>query len=149
MTIVVRPAQPSDRDEWARLFVEYGVFYETRFDESVQSGVWRWITDDSHEVNALVAVDAAGALVGFAHYRRRADTFTAGAGFTLDDLFVAPGARGSGVATSLIDAVARAATLAGGGTLRWITASDNVTAQRVYDRLATRATWVTYEKELD
>jgi len=33
------------------------------------------------------------------------------------------------------------------GTLRWITASDNLTAQALYDQVATRATWVTYEKE--
>ena len=148
MTLVVRAAEPSDRDAWARLFVDYGVFYETAFDEAVLAGVWRWITDASHEVSAVVAVDDAGDLVGFAHYRRQADTFTAGTGWTLDDLYVSPEARGSGAATALIDAVTVAATEGGGATLRWITAADNVRAQRVYDRVATRAGWVTYEKEL-
>jgi len=148
MSVVVRPAEPGDRDAWARLFVDYGVFYETAFDESVLSGVWGWITDASHEVDAVVATDDAGDLVGFAHYRRQADTFTAGTGWTLDDLYVSPDARGSGAATALIDAVVAAATAGGGGTLRWITAADNARAQRVYDRVATRAGWVTYEKEL-
>jgi hypothetical protein len=32
--------------------------------------------------------------------------------------------------------------------LRWITAADNVTAQKLYDRIATRTSWVTYEREL-
>ena len=149
MSIAVRAAAPQDRDAWARLFVDYGVFYETAFDETVLSGVWRWITDASHEVSAFVAVDDAGDLVGFAHLRRQADTFTAGTGWTLDDLYVSPAARGAGVATALIDAVTVAATEGGGGTLRWITAEGNTRAQRVYDRVATRASWVTYEKELD
>jgi ribosomal protein S18 acetylase RimI-like enzyme len=60
---------------------------------------------------------------------------------------VEPGHRGSGAGTDLIDAVAERAASAGGGTLRWITAADNATAQSVYDRVASKTTWVTYERE--
>jgi len=147
MTVVVRAVAPEDRPQWERLFVAYGVFYETEFDADVLAGVWGWLTDDTHEVSALVAVDGSGALVGFAHYRRSADTFTAASCWFLDDLYVAPPARGSGAATALIEAVAERAAADGGGTLRWITAENNHTAQRVYDRVATRATWVTYERK--
>jgi uncharacterized pyridoxal phosphate-containing UPF0001 family protein len=48
----------------------------------------------------------------------------------------------------LLEAIAAHARAHGGGTVRWITAADNERAQRVYDRLATRATWVTYEWEV-
>ena len=149
MPVVVRRAVAGDRDAWTRLFVAYGVFYNSTFDETVLAGVWDWIQDASHEVDAVVAVDDGGSLVGFAHYRRQADTFTAGTGWTLDDLYVSPDARGAGAATALIEAVAEAAHAGGGGTLRWITAADNTTAQRLYDRVATRATWVTYERDVD
>ena len=149
MSAVIRPITGSDRVEWARLFVDYGVFYETAFGETVLSGVWRWLMDETHDVSALVAVAADGSLVGFAHYRRLADTFTAATSWNLDDLYVDPAARGEGVATALIEAVADAGSAGGGGTLRWITAAGNETAQRVYDRVATRATWVTYERKLD
>ena len=147
MPVAVRSVATEDRSQWERLFAAYGVFYETEFDADVLAGVWGWLTDDTHEVSALVAVDGTGALVGFAHYRRLADTFTAASGWFLDDLYVDPAARGAGAATALIDAVAAHAAANGGGTLRWITAADNHTAQRVYDRIATRATWVTYERE--
>ena len=148
MAVEVRAVAAEDRSQWERLFVAYGVFYETEFDADVLAGVWGWLTDDSHEVSALVAVDDSGQLVGFAHYRRLADTFTAGPGWFLDDLYVDPAARGAGAATALIDAVAAVAEANGGGTLRWITAENNHTAQRVYDRVATRATWVTYERKI-
>jgi GNAT superfamily N-acetyltransferase len=86
-------------------------------------------------------------VIGFAHYRRLFDTFTASPNWFLDDLYVAPDARGTGAATALIEAVAAAATAKGGGTLRWITAEDNPVAQSVYNKVAKRTTWVTYEME--
>ena len=33
----------------------------------------------------------------------------------------------------------------GWSVVRWITAEDNATAQRLYDRHATRTPWVTYD----
>jgi len=148
-TVTVRPIAAGDRDAWARLFVDYGVFYETAFSSEVVDGVWTWLADAAHPTNALVAVSSTGSVVGFAVYRSVPDTFTAGSGWFLDDLFVDPAARGAGAASALIDAIAAIAHSAGGGALRWITASDNLRAQSVYNKLATRTTWVTYEKETD
>jgi ribosomal protein S18 acetylase RimI-like enzyme len=143
----IRPVAPADHDAWRELFAAYGLFYETRFPDEVLDGVWAWLLDPQHEVSALVA-DDGGVLVGFAHIRRVADTFTAGPAWFLDDLYVAPDARGGGVARALIERGYADATAAGGGTFRWITAEDNTTAQALYDRIATRAGWVVYEKEL-
>ncbi|MGV8883753.1 MAG: GNAT family N-acetyltransferase [Rhodoglobus sp.] len=143
---VIRDIHPDDRERWEALFLEYGVFYETGFDRAVLDGVWAWLMDDAADVRAFVAVEG-DEVIGFTHYRPQPDTFTAAPAWFLDDLFVDPAARGSGAATALIEAVAEYATAHGGGTLRWITADDNHRAQRVYDRIATKATWVTYERE--
>jgi ribosomal protein S18 acetylase RimI-like enzyme len=143
---VIRPIAAGDHDAWRGLFTAYGEFYDTAFTADVLDGVWAWLMDAAHEVTAWVAEDD-GALVGFAHLRRLSDTFTAGPAWSLDDLYVAPERRGAGIARALIAACAAAAHEAGGGTLRWITASDNSTAQRLYDTVATRTSWVTYEKE--
>jgi ribosomal protein S18 acetylase RimI-like enzyme len=148
--VTIRPIESRDRDDWVRLFTAYGVFYETSFTPRVLDGVWQWLMDAEHEVSALVAEPDGPIgqyLVGFAHLRRLNDTFTAGPSWFLDDLYVVPERRGAGIARALIEACEATAHAAGGGTLRWITASDNTTAQRLYDRVATRATWVTYEKE--
>jgi GNAT superfamily N-acetyltransferase len=146
MTTEIRPIEPGDREAWGRLFRDYGVFYETSFDDAVLDGVWTWLMDAAHPVSAFVATEG-GSPVGFALYRAAPDTFTAADAWFLDDLFVDPGQRGKGIATGLIDAVAAACTARGGGTLRWITGASNTTAQRLYDRIATRSSWVTYEKE--
>ena len=142
----VRDIRELDHDAWRELFRDYGVFYETEFSDLVLDGVWAWLMDAESDVCAVVAV-SEGTVVGFAHYRNLPDTFTAAHAWFLDDLYVAPEHRGGGAATALIEAVAERAASDGGGTLRWITASDNTTAQRVYEKVATRTSWVTFERE--
>jgi GNAT superfamily N-acetyltransferase len=140
----IRRARAADDAQWRELFLAYGVFYNTAFDSDVLSGVWKWIMDPHHPVTAWVA-DHEGTLLGFAHVREQPDTFRAGPSWFLDDLFTTPSARGQGVATALINHARAVAADSGGGDMRWITAADNVRAQRIYDTLATKTTWVTYE----
>ena len=137
---MIRAVELRDRDAWAALFVAYGEFYETAFTDEVVDSTWRRLLDPTEGIDALVA-ELDGAVVGFAHYRSHPDTFSTGRDWFLDDLYTAPEARGTGVATALIDHLKQLAD----GTLRWITAESNTTAQSVYDKLATRTTWVTYE----
>jgi len=144
----VRVIRAADKPYWARLFVAYGVFYDTAFSQKIVDDVFARLIEHSGEIDALVATDAEDHPIGFAHFRRQFDTFTAGPGWYLDDLYVDPAARGTGAATALIETLGELATASGGGTIRWITAADNSTAQRVYDRVAERTTWVTYEKVL-
>ena len=145
---MIRAIAPADRAAWQRLLTAYGVFYETQFTDDVIAAVWKLLLESGSGVDALVA-EQEGTVVGFAHYRSHPDTFTGGRDWFLDDLYVDPDARGAGHASALIEHLADLARAAGpAGTLRWITAADNERAQRVYDRIATKTTWVTYEKSL-
>jgi len=137
---VIRDIELRDRDSWARLFIDYGVFYETNFSDEVVESTWRRLLDPTEGIDALVA-ELDGTVVGFAHYRSHPDTFSTGRDWFLDDLYTDPAARGKGVATELIEHLTQLAD----GTLRWITAESNTTAQSVYNKLATKTTWVTYE----
>ena len=143
---MIRAIRSGDKAQWARLFVAYGVFYETAFTQEIVDAVFEKLVDDSPDIEGVVA-EQGGSIVGFALYRSLYDTFTAGPAWHLDDLYVDPAHRGTGTATDLIAAVSIIARENGGGTVRWITAEDNTTAQRVYDRVAKRKTWVTYEME--
>lgn len=146
--LTIRAAWPDDEAEWRELFRAYGVFYETAFTDNVLEAVWWQLLEDGSGVDALVA-ELDGAVIGFAHYRSHPDTFSGGRDWYLDDLYVDPEVRGAGVATALIEhliGLARASEPA--GTLRWITADDNARAQRVYDRIAKKTSWVTYEVRL-
>ena len=63
----------------------------------------------------------------------------------LDDLFADPAARGRGVGAALIAQLQQIARDEGATVVRWITADDNATAQRLYDRVATKTRWLTYD----
>lgn len=145
--LTVRLVEARDHASWSELFLAYGEFYETSFDDTVLSGVWSWLMLEDHPIRGFVA-ELEGQIVGFGHLRRHPDTFEAADSWFLDDLYTRPEARGAGIASAIIDAMAKYAQQRGGGTIRWITAQDNDRAQRLYDRIATKTSWVTYEKEI-
>ncbi|AMB58868.1 GNAT family N-acetyltransferase [Microterricola viridarii] len=142
----IRPLAPADEARWRVLFRAYREFYELPESEDVVSRVWGWLMDASHECNALVA-EADGAIAGFAHYRRFSTPYTGTTGIYLDDLFTDPAARGRGVGRALIGRLTEMAAVEGHEVVEWATAADNHQAQALYDTLATRTSWVTYEAE--
>ena len=144
----VRRVEPGDERAWKALYTGYRAFYELVPDAAVVDRVWTWVCDDGNEVEGLVALDADGRAVGLAHFRPFARPLAASTGGFLDDLFVVPEARGSGAAQALIEAVAAIGRARGWSVVRWITAEDNDRARAVYDRLAARTRWVTYDLKL-
>ena len=106
--------------------------------------VWSWLIDPSHEFDGLV-VEADGRPVGIAHVRAFARPLAAETGLYLDDLFVDPEARGAGAGLAPLKAVRALASERGYDVVRWITASDNRTARRLYNRTAEATEWVTYD----
>ena len=141
---VVRPIEQGDHEAWQRLFHAYRTFYEYDEDQDVVDLVWGWINDPSHETNALVAL-VDDEVVGFAHHREFARPSSGKRGLYLDDLFTEPSVRGKGVGRALISTLGEIAQWRGYNKVRWITAEDNHTAQRLYDDLAEKTTWVTYD----
>lgn len=140
----VRPIEPGDHEVWASLFAAYREFYELEDEPEVVERVWGWIQDAEHETNALVAV-ADGAVVGFAHHRHYSRPAEGGCGVFLDDLFTVPDRRGQGVGRALVNRLAEIAREHGCAKVRWVTAQDNLVAQRLYDQIAEKTTWLTYD----
>jgi GNAT superfamily N-acetyltransferase len=145
----VRPLAPTDRAHWQPLYAGYNTFYEHELDDARADLVWGWLQDAVHEEFGLVAVDDEGKLVGIAHLREYARPGVGGRGLFLDDLFTDPASRGTGVATALLEAIKQLAKDRDLSVVRWVTADDNHTAQSVYNKVATRTTWVTYDMALD
>ena len=114
----------------------------------MRATVWAWLLDPVHEVEGLVALGPGGGAIGLAHFRPFARPLAASTGGFLDDLFVTPEARGSGAAQALIGAVAGIGRERGWTVLRWITADDNYRGRAVYDRVAEKTRWLTYEIKL-
>ena len=103
------------------------------------------MADPEREGLQLIARDDDGNPVGFATiYWSWATTVARRIG-VMNDLFVAPEARGMGVAEALIEACRAECATRGAGKLTWQTAPDNAAAIKVYERVgATREQWVDY-----
>jgi ribosomal protein S18 acetylase RimI-like enzyme len=144
---IVRP-EARHRADWDRLYAGYAAFYKVEQNAAMRDRVWGWLHDPAHEVKGFLAIDAAGQPVGLTHYRPFARPLSASVGGFLDDLFVAPEARGSGAAEALIAAVAGEGRSRGWSVIRWITADDNYRARGLYDQVAVRTKWVTYDIKL-
>lgn len=145
--IKIRPAVQADRDAWAGLFDDYMAFYGYASSDKALEAAWRWIIDPDGPMECLLAVKD-GRVVGFAQYRAVPETLTGGWFGQLDDLYVAPKSRHAGVGQALLMRLDEIARARGWFKLAWITAADNATARRLYDRLGTASDWVVYERPL-
>ncbi|GLQ26643.1 GNAT family N-acetyltransferase [Sulfitobacter pacificus] len=147
-SVTTRPLKAADRAEWDVLYQGYATFYKVEQTSEMRDRVFGWLMDADHSSNGIVAENAAGKLIGLTHYRPFVSCLGARTNCFLDDLFVDPAARGSGAADALIKAVADVARENGWPVVRWITADDNYRGRGVYDKLATRTMWITYDHKV-
>ena len=134
-----------DLAELLPLLRGYCDFYEVMPpDEELLALARALIADPGRDGVQLLARNEVEA-VGFATiYWSWATTIAARIG-VMNDLFVAPAARGTGAAEQLILACVAECRSHGAAELTWQTAPDNERAQRLYDRVgATRSHWVDY-----
>ncbi len=149
-TWAVRPVRDDEFEPWTKLFRGYADFYHWPTSDEHQRQIWSWIHDDG-SVWALVAVptdadgNETGPPVGIAHLRQWVRPLRGIVAGYLDDLFVDPAVRGGGAVDALFAAINAMAVERGWPMVRWTTADDNYRARTVYDRLATRTTWITYD----
>jgi len=93
----------------------------------------------------LIAREEAGRAVGYATVLWSYSSLSASRIAIMEDLFVDPDWRGTGVADALIERCRHRARDTGATALTWQTAKTNVRAQRVYERVGARRTeWFDY-----
>lgn len=146
----IRVVGEADLPDLLPLMRAYCAFYETApGDDALERLARACLADPRATGTQLLARDASGQAAGFATiYWLWSSTRAVPIGL-MNDLFVAPAARGTGLGRALIEACARVALERGVEVLEWQTAPDNHRAQRVYDATpAERSTWLTYEWDL-
>lgn len=146
MTILIRPLRPSDEAEWRRLWTDYLAFYETRVPEPVYASTFaRLLGDDPQDFSALIA-EVGGRPPGLAHYLFHRHCWRIENVCYLQDLFVDPEARGTGLGRALIEAVYARADAAGCPSVYWLTQDFNTQARQLYDRIAKVTPFIRYTR---
>ncbi len=142
----IRPLAADDRAAWEPLWHAYLRFYRTAPEAAVTDAAFDRLVAREQGMAGLVAVDGAGALLGFAHVIEHATTWSAAPVLYLEDLFVDPAIRGGGVGRALIAAVYAEADARGCSKTYWITEEFNAVARRTYETVAQRKSYITYER---
>jgi len=142
--VTIGRATEADLGELLPLMRAYCDFYAVAPSDEALLGLSRaLIADPEREGVQLLARDAGS--VGFATIFWSWATTSAERIGVMNDLFVAPEARGNGIAEALIEACRAECAAHGAGKLTWQTAPDNATAMKLYDRIgAVREQWVDY-----
>lgn len=140
---VIRAALPSDESRWRMLWQGYCDFYGAQLESQVTDRTWKRILDPDSAVMCVVA-ELDGQVQGFAHCVVHENTWETQPVCYLEDLFVAPAARGAGVGHALIEWLRNAMRAEGWARLYWLTHADNAQARRLYDRFAQADGFVRY-----
>jgi GNAT superfamily N-acetyltransferase len=143
---VIRPIAEGDFDRWLPLWHGYLRFYRAELADDVTRATFGRLCE-ADEVFGFV-VESEGELVGLVHALLHPTTWSRAPSCYLEDLFVAQAARGSGAARALVEEVAAEGARRGAAKVYWLTQEFNGPARSLYDRIATRSSFVVYERDL-
>lgn len=140
---IIRAALPSDEAAWRNLWRGYCDFYAVQVPDHVTNRTWVRILDPDSAVMCVVA-EVGGEVRGFANCVIHENTWETQPVCYLEDLFVAPAARGSGIGRALLEWLRGAMRAEGWARLYWMTHKDNAAARALYDRFARADDFVRY-----
>jgi GNAT superfamily N-acetyltransferase len=139
------PLRPEDQAAWLPLWRGYQSFYEVDIPADVSALTWARLLDPAEPVGGALAWRGPCA-VGLVHHIRHRSCWTAGDYCYLQDLFVSPTVRGSGIGRQLIEYVYAVAARESCSRVYWLTHETNAAAMLLYDRIAERSGFVQYRK---
>lgn len=145
-TIEIRPLTATDEAAWRKLWTGYLAYYETRVPEEVyQSTFARLLGSDPQDFQGRLAL-VDGQPLGLVHFLFHRHCWKIENVCYLQDLYVDPQARGTGLGRKLIEAVYAEADANGTPAVYWLTQDFNTTARRLYDRIAKVTPFIRYSR---
>lgn len=144
----IRAIESGDKAKWQVLWDGYQQFYghPDRPQSFFDSAFVRLTSGNESDFMGFVA-EEGDALLGLTHYVFHPNLWRPGGVCYLQDLFTTPEARGKGVGRALIEAVASFAESRGAEAIYWLTAEDNYAGRMLYDRVATRTSFIKYQRD--
>lgn len=146
MTHTIRALEASDEARWRLLFDGYIRFYRSEVPGDVITGTFKRLIAREDGMAGLVAADTSGCVIGLANLVFHRSTWSPTWYCYLEDLYVDPGVRGSGVGRALIEATYAEADKRGATRTYWATQDHNATARKLYDRIGVLTEFVQYRR---
>ena len=141
----VRALTEDDRDDWRALWAGYLSFYRAEVPDATSRATFERLCAGREGMFGLLALDESGRGIGMANCVVHATTWSRQPTCYLQDLFVAPSARGHDVGRSLFAELRGAAKEHGAGRVYWHTQQYNGAARSLYDQVGRLTSFVVYE----
>ena len=148
MELTLRSTRTEDAQAWHALWRGYCAALDGAVSDEVTEGVWQRILALNEPVWCLLACRAGNEPIGFANYVLHPHTWSLQPVCYLEDLFVSPEARSSGVGRALIEGLTSLGKQYGWRRVYWHTHEDNYRARTLYDRLTPRTDYIRYDIDL-
>lgn len=146
MTVTIRPLLAQDEAQWRRLWTAYLEFYETGVAEDVYATTFARLIDTARPGQFAFLAETDGRAIGLVHVIVHPHNWRIEDVCYLQDLYVAPEARGTGAGRALIEAVYAAADARGTPFVYWMTQDFNTQARLLYDRIAKVTPFIRYQR---
>jgi GNAT superfamily N-acetyltransferase len=127
------------------LWQGYLEFYRAELPEDTTRRTFARLTEGAEALFGLLAADEHGEGVGLAHCILHPSTWSGRPSCYLEDLFVAPRARGTELGRALLEEAKRASVQRGANRLYWHTQQYNGRARSLYDQVAQPTSFIVYE----
>ena len=147
MKLELRDATPGDEADFLRLWQGFTDGYNLTLGPGVTAFTWARLMDPGSPMQARLAC-LDGVPQGFAIHQHHPSTWVMGDDGYLEDLYVAPEARGRGLGRALIEDLIAIGRARGWQRLYWLTEIENATARRLYDRFCTNDGHIRYRMAL-
>ncbi|WP_135448737.1 MULTISPECIES: GNAT family N-acetyltransferase [Tabrizicola] len=147
MSVEIRDATPADEAAFLRLWQGFTEGYNLTLPEGVTAFTWTRLMDPDSPLKARLAC-LDGIPQGFAIHQHHPSTWVMGDDGYLEDLYVAPEARGRGLGRALIEDLIAIGRARGWRRLYWLTEIGNTTARRLYDQFCENDGHIRYRMTL-
>jgi GNAT superfamily N-acetyltransferase len=141
----IRTLREEDWDDWRALWGGYLAFYRAELSDETTQATFERLCAGTDAMFGLLAIDDAGRGIGLANCVVHASTWSRRPKCYLEDLFVAPTARGGDVGRRLLEAVKQVAAERGADPVYWHTQQYNGRARSLYDTVGRATSFVVYE----
>jgi len=143
----IRALKVEDANDWRRLWASYNAFYETRLSAEVTEHCWRRLLDPASSLFGRAAEDG-GRILGLSICVLHESTWTMSPSCCLEDLFVDPDHRSTGVGRALLEDLIALGKSRGWSRLYWHTRAGNARARKLYDAFVEADDFVRYRLAL-
>ncbi|MDR6540306.1 ribosomal protein S18 acetylase RimI-like enzyme [Acinetobacter bereziniae] len=134
-------------EQWLPLWQGYLRFYNAQMSDEQIRLSWKRITNPDQMDMFGFAIKVNGQVVGFVHLISHPSMWTNLPYCYLQDLFIKEQFRNQGLAQQLIEHCYQVCT-GKFDRIYWLTQVSNITAQYLYDRIATKTGFIQYKKAL-